>query len=163
VIPTFLRQIAEGGPVTVTDPTMARYFMSTQEAVRLVLQAAALSRWNEVLTLEMGEPMNILELARKLIRLSGRIPDVDVKIEIVGARPGEKVLEDLVDPLEEPLPSAHPGIAVSRPPVPDRPALRRALWELEELVARGDAEALAERMKALARQHEQLLPTAVQG
>jgi FlaA1/EpsC-like NDP-sugar epimerase len=162
VIPTFLRQIADGGPVTVTDPSMARYFMSTQEAVRLVLQAAALSRWNEVLTLEMGEPMNIMDLARRLIRLSGRIPNVDVKIEIVGPRPGEKVIEDLIDPLEEPLPSAHPGIAVSRPPVPDRPALRKALWELEELVAKGDAQALADRMKELVTEGHQLLQTGVE-
>jgi FlaA1/EpsC-like NDP-sugar epimerase len=162
VIPTFLRQIADGGPVTVTDPAMARYFMSIQEAVRLVLQAAALSRWNEVLTLEMGEPMNIMDLARRLIRLSGRIPNVDVKIEIVGPRPGEKVIEDLIDPLEEPLPSAHPGIAVSRPPVPDRPALRKALWELEELVAKGDAQALADRMKELVTEGHELLQTGVE-
>ncbi len=162
VIPTFLRQIADGGPVTVTDPSMARYFMSNQEAVRLVLQAAALSRWNEVLTLEMGEPMNILDLARRLIRLSGRIPNVDVQIEIVGPRPGEKIVEDLVDPLEEPLPSAHPGIAVSRPAVPDRPALRKALWELEELVAKGDARALADRMKELVREGHQMLQTGVE-
>jgi FlaA1/EpsC-like NDP-sugar epimerase len=162
VIPTFLRQIADGGPVTVTDPTMARYFMSIQEAVQLVLQAAALSRGNEVLTLEMGEPMNILDLARRLIRLAGRVPDVDVKIEIVGPRPGEKIVEDLVDPLEEPLPSAHPGIAVSRPPVPDRPALRRALWELEGLALRGDSAALAARMRDLVGESLQLARTGVE-
>ena len=162
VIPTFLRQISEGGPVTVTDPSMARYFMSIQEAVQLVLQAAALSRGNEVLTLEMGEPMNILDLARRLIRLSGRVPDVDIKIEIVGTRPGEKVVEDLVDPLEEPLPSAHPGIAVSRPPVPDRPALRRALWELEGLALKGDSEALAARLKGLVGESLHLVRTGTE-
>jgi O-antigen biosynthesis protein WbqV len=110
----------------------------------------------------MGEPMNIMDLARRLIRLSGRIPNVDVKIEIVGPRPGEKVIEDLIDPLEEPLPSAHPGIAVSRPPVPDRPALRKALWELEELVAKGDAQALADRMKELVTEGHELLQTGVE-
>ncbi|MGQ0669880.1 MAG: polysaccharide biosynthesis protein [Actinomycetota bacterium] len=150
VIPTFLRQIADGGPVTVTDPLMARYFMSIQEAVQLVLQAAALSRGGEVLTLEMGEPVNILDLARKLIRLSGRVPDVDVKIEIVGARAGEKLVEDLSDPDEESLSSGHPGIAVSRPDVPDRPALRRAIRELEALVSEGNRAALARRVKELA-------------
>ncbi|MGQ0670440.1 MAG: polysaccharide biosynthesis protein [Actinomycetota bacterium] len=150
VIPTFFRQIARGGPVTVTDPGMSRYFMSNQEAVQLVLQAAALSRGGEVLTLDMGEPVNILELARRLIRLSGRVPDVDVRVEITGPRPGEKLVEELIDPEEEQLPSGHPGIAVSRPPVPDRPALRRALRELEALAATGDSPALAERMKALA-------------
>ena len=110
----------------------------------------------------MGEPMNILDLARRLIRLSGRVPDLDVKIEIVGPRPGEKIVEDLVDPLEEPLPSAHPGIAVSRPPVPDRPALRRALWELEGLALRGDSGALAERLKALVGESLQLVRTGTE-
>jgi FlaA1/EpsC-like NDP-sugar epimerase len=100
VTPTFMRQIAAGNPVTVTDPSMARYFMSLQEAVCLVLQAAAMSRGGEVFTLEMGDPVNIMELARRLIRLSGRVPDRDVKIEIVGPRPGEKLVEDLLDPAE---------------------------------------------------------------
>jgi len=150
VIPTFLRQIARGGPVTVTDPSMTRYFMSIQEAVQLVLQAAAISQGGEVLTLDMGTPVNILDLARKLIRLTGRVPDRDVPIVIVGPRPGEKLVEDLLDPEEEPLPSSHPSILVSRPPVPDRPALRRALRELEALLGQGDGAGLGARMKALA-------------
>ncbi len=127
VIPTFLQQIERGGPVTVTDPKMARFFMSLQEAVQLVLQATALSNGGEVLTLEMGMPVNILDLARRIIRLSGRVPDKDVKIEVVGQRPGEKLVEDIVDPDEEPVPTAYPGIAVSRPPVPDTPMLRAAI------------------------------------
>ena len=150
VIPTFLKQISQGGPVTVTDPSMARYFMSIQEAVQLVLYAAALSRGGEVLTLDMGEPVNILDLARKLIRLSGRVPERDVEIAIVGVRPGEKLVEELVHPEEEPLPSGHSGISISRPIVPDRPALRRALRELETLVHRGDAAALSVGMKEMA-------------
>ncbi|MGH2661069.1 MAG: polysaccharide biosynthesis protein, partial [Actinomycetota bacterium] len=152
VIPTFLRQIARGGPVTVTDPSMTRYFMSTEEAVQLVLQAAAISRGGEVLTLDMGTPVNILDLARKLIRLAGRVPDRDVPIVIVGPRPGEKLAEDLVDGEEEPLPSSHSSILVSRPLVPDRPALRRALRELEALLGEGDGAGLGARMKALAGQ-----------
>ncbi|HEX9123130.1 MAG TPA: nucleoside-diphosphate sugar epimerase/dehydratase [Actinomycetota bacterium] len=149
VIPTFFRQIAKGGPVTVTDPSMARYFMSIQEAVQLVLQAAALSEGGEVLTLDMGQPVNILELARRLIRLTGRVPDRDIEIRIVGARPGEKVMEDLVDPEEEELPSGHPGITTSLPPVPDRPALRRTLRELEALAGSGDDATLADYVRAL--------------
>jgi len=151
VIPTFLRQISLGGPVTVTDPGMARFFMSIREAVLLVLQAAALARGGEVFTLDMGEPVNILDLARRVIRLSGRVPDRDVSIAIVGTRPGEKLVEDVVDPAEVPLPSGHPGIVVSRPPIPDRATLRRALRELEGLALEGRSVELATRMKQLSR------------
>ena len=151
VIPTFLQQIERGGPVTVTDPKMARFFMSLQEAVQLVLQATALSNGGEVLTLEMGMPVNILDLARRIIRLSGRVPDKDVKIEVIGQRPGEKLVEDIVDPDEEPVPTAYPGIAVSRPPVPDTPMLRAAISELEALVRSDDRDQVAATMKSYAR------------
>jgi FlaA1/EpsC-like NDP-sugar epimerase len=155
VIPTFLRQISLGGPVTVTDGAMARYFMSVEEAVQLVLQAAALSQGGEVFTLDMGEPVNILDLAKRLIRLSGRVPDRDVRIEMVGVRPGEKIVEDIVDPLEESVSSGHAGIIVSRPPRPDRPALRHAIREMEALAGEGRTEELAARMRALAGHHLQ--------
>jgi FlaA1/EpsC-like NDP-sugar epimerase len=149
VVPTFLRQIARGGPITVTDPNMTRYFMSVQEAVQLVLQAAALSTGGEVFTLDMGEPVRIMDLAERLIRLSGRIPGRDVPIVIMGARPGEKTVEDIVAPDEEQLPSGHPAIVVSRPPVPDKAAVHHALVELEHLSLEAPSE-LASRMKALA-------------
>ncbi len=148
VVPTFLRQIAAGGPITVTDPMMTRFFMSLQEAVCLVLQAAAMSRGGEVFTLEMGEQVNIQDLAMRLVRLSGRVPGRDVRIEVVGPRPGEKLAEDLLDPHEHPEPSGHLGIMVSRPPKPDRAALKRALKALESLV--DDDETLAARMKEIA-------------
>ena len=151
VIPTFFRQISRGGPVTVTDPEMTRYFMSVQEAVQLVLQAAALSTTGgEVFTLDMGEPVRIVDLAERLIRLSGRIPGRDIPIEITGARAGEKTVEDIVAPDEEPLPSGHSAIVVSRPPVPDRAAVHRALTELEYLSPEGLASELAVRMVDLA-------------
>ena len=149
VVPTFLRQIAKGGPVTVTDPSMHRYFMSLQEAVQLVLQAAALSRGGELFTLDMGEPMNVLELARRLIRLSGRVPG-EVSISLVGARPGEKLQEEVLEPGEAALPSGHAGIYVSYPPLVDPASLRRALRDLEELAARRATTELAEQMKHLA-------------
>jgi FlaA1/EpsC-like NDP-sugar epimerase len=161
VIPTFVRQVAHGGPVTVTDPTMTRYFMSAQEAVQLVLQAAALSTGGEVFTLDMGEAVNILELARKIIRLSGRVPGKDVPIAITGPRPGEKIAEEIVDLDEERVPSGHPGIVVSRPPSPDRAVLRHAIRELEWLSGAERSDELAERMKALARGDVQ--PSSVVG
>jgi FlaA1/EpsC-like NDP-sugar epimerase len=148
VIPTFLRQIGSGGPLTVTDPSMTRYFMSVHEAVQLVLQAGALCTGGEVFTLEMGEQVNIMDLARKLIRLSGRVPDVDVKIEVVGVRPGEKLAEDLHDRDEEPMPTGHPGVVMSLPPAPERARLKRRLRELQLLVEEGAVEELAAQMKA---------------
>ncbi|MGH2572299.1 MAG: polysaccharide biosynthesis protein [Actinomycetota bacterium] len=152
VIPTFFRQILKGGPVTVTDSAMARYFMSVDESVQLVLQAAALAEGGEVFTLEMGDPVNILGLAQKMIRLSGRVPDRDVPIRIVGIRPGEKLVEDVVDPDELPQPSSHPSIIVSRPAAPDRGALRRAIREMESLAGMSLGDELSGRMKALTTQ-----------
>lgn len=150
VIPTFLRQISQGGPVTVTDASMTRYFMSVHEAVQLVLQASALAGGGEVFTLNMGEPVKIIDLARELIRLSGRVPYRDVGIDVVGVRPGEKLHEDVIDLEEEQLPSEHPDIVVCRPATPDRAALRRAIRALENLASEDDPEHLAEYLKIMA-------------
>jgi FlaA1/EpsC-like NDP-sugar epimerase len=149
VVQTFLKQVADGGPVTVTDPGMARYFMSIEESVQLVLQAAALSRGGEVLTLEMGEPVKIMDLAREVIRLAGRIPGRDVEISLVGPRPGEKLVEDLLDPLEGPSPSEHPAITVSRPAGPDPVALGGLLRDLRLLAEQERSEELAQRLRAV--------------
>jgi FlaA1/EpsC-like NDP-sugar epimerase len=149
VVPIFRRQIAAGGPVTVTDPSMTRYFMSIQEAVQLVLQAAALSRGGEVFTLDMGEPVNILDLARRVIRMSGRVPGRDIPIEIIGARPGEKLEEELIAPDETPEPTLHPSISVTHPPAPNPALLRGAIREMETLAAEGRSDELSERIVAM--------------
>ncbi len=111
VIPTFSRQIATGGPVTVTDARMTRFFMSVEESVQLVLEASVLSDGGgEVFMLEMGEPIRILELAERMIRLSGYEVGVDIPIRIIGIRPGEKLDEELRTPEEEVLTTQHPYI-----------------------------------------------------
>jgi FlaA1/EpsC-like NDP-sugar epimerase len=154
VIPTFLRQIAKGGPVTVTDPGMARYFMSIPESVELVLQASAMSRGGEVFTLDMGEPAVIIDLAKDVIRLSGRVPGRDVEIAITGSRPGEKLIEEVTDATEESVPSAHPKIVISLPPVPDRARLRRSMRTLESLGSEGRTDDLAQELKDLAQRSQ---------
>ncbi|HUY66389.1 MAG TPA: nucleoside-diphosphate sugar epimerase/dehydratase [Acidimicrobiales bacterium] len=111
VIPTFTRQIANGGPVTVTDARMTRFFMSVEEAVQLVLESSVLSDGGgEVFMLEMGDPVSILDLAKRMIRLSGFQDGEDIDIEIVGVRPGEKLDEELRTPEEEVLNTYHPYI-----------------------------------------------------
>jgi FlaA1/EpsC-like NDP-sugar epimerase len=150
VVPTFFKQVERGGPLTVTDPLMTRYFMSVEEAVQLVLQAGALSSGDEVFTLDMGEPVRIIDLARKIIQLAGHIPGKDIEINIVGTRPGEKINEEIVNHDEESVPSEHPSIVVSRPPVTDRPAMVRALRVLEHLATEGRREELKTCIKALA-------------
>jgi FlaA1/EpsC-like NDP-sugar epimerase len=115
VIPTFMRQIAEGGPVTITDERMTRFFMSIPEAVQLVLQAATFSEGGEVFMLDMGEPVRIVDLAERMIRLSGREVGKDVEIRVVGMRPGEKLHEELRAPEEAQVPTAHPSIVALRP------------------------------------------------
>jgi FlaA1/EpsC-like NDP-sugar epimerase len=114
VIPVFEEQIKRGGPVTVTDPEMKRYFMATSEAVLLVLQAAASGEGGEVYILDMGEPIKILEIAREMIRLSGYEPDVDIPIVFSGLRPGEKLFEELLGAEEGSEPTAHPRIFQAR-------------------------------------------------
>ena len=141
VIPTFARQIANGGPVTVTDARMTRFFMSVEEAVQLVLQSSMLSHGGEIFMLEMGVPVRILDLAERMIRLSGCQVGIDIPIEIVGIRPGEKLAEVLSMPDENR--SSRPvyfrtstGCCRSRPP--STPVRRRVLEELEQATARRD-------------------------
>jgi FlaA1/EpsC-like NDP-sugar epimerase len=110
VIPTFLRQIRKGGPVTVTHPEMRRYFMTIPEAVQLVLQAGAIGRGGEVFVLDMGEPVKVLDLATDLIRLSGLEVGTDIEIRFTGARPGEKLFEELFFDSESAIPTDHPKV-----------------------------------------------------
>jgi FlaA1/EpsC-like NDP-sugar epimerase len=142
VIPTFARQIALGGPVTVTDPRMTRYFMSVEEAVQLVLQASVLATGGEIFLLDMGEPVAILDLAHRMIRLSGYAVGTDIAIRITGARPGEKIAEELYSPDEEVSDTPHPSVRRIVPHCLTHSSLAVGLLELEEAVSKRDGEAI---------------------
>jgi FlaA1/EpsC-like NDP-sugar epimerase len=150
VVPIFARQIANGGPVTVTDQAMTRFFMTIPEAVQLVIRAGSLATGGEVFVLEMGNPVSIMELAQDMIRFSGLEPGKDIAIEIVGRRPGEKLHEELFNPYEreEATPAAKIMRAV-RPPV-DPTWVEETFDQIALLVLEGDAAALAAKVAELA-------------
>ena len=149
VIPIFRKQIARGGPVTVTHAEMTRFFMTIPEAVQLIIQAGAIGGRGQVYVLDMGEPVKITDLADTMIRLSGKEPGKDIAIEFVGARPGEKLHEELWSQTETVSPSAHEAIMlVTRPPI-DASWLEDELDELGRLVEAGETLELIGRLNSL--------------
>ena len=150
VIPTFARQIRSGGPVTVTDPRMTRFFMSVEEAVQLVLQASLLSEGRDIFMLEMGEPVPIIDLARRMIQLSGARVDVDIPIKVVGIRPGEKLAEDLREPDEEIWETEHPSISRLLPVTAPQNWFDSCLGQLQDATQRGDANRVRQLLFAIA-------------
>jgi O-antigen biosynthesis protein WbqV len=153
-VPLFRQQLANGGPLTVTHPEMQRYFMTVREAVSLVLQASAAGSGEEpiedggIFTLDMGEPIKIVDLARQMIRLAGLRPDIDIAVQFTGLRPGEKLFEELFHGGEAPSPTDHPGLLMASPRTADLWLVSNALRELENAVLSGDTRAA---LKVLAR------------
>jgi FlaA1/EpsC-like NDP-sugar epimerase len=149
VVPIFRRQIAAGGPLTVTDEAMTRYFMTIPEAVQLVIRSGNLGSGGEIFVLDMGEPVRIIDLARKMIELSGRKPDEEIAIEVVGRRPGEKLHEDLFNPDERPQPTPAEKILTAQRPALEPAWVEEAFARVEELVYTGDAQGLVAAVSGL--------------
>ncbi len=147
VVPLFKQQIAQGGPVTVTHPDCTRYFMTTSEAVGLVL-VAGLGGYGELCILDMGEPLRIVELARSLISMAGRVPDEDIRIVYTGLRPGEKLHEELLTEQEEQAQAVRNGIRVACSPAPP-PDLWVRLAELRDLADEGRREEVLQALRVL--------------
>ncbi len=165
VVPIFRRQIAHGGPVTVTDPEMTRYFMTIPEAVQLVIRSGTLGRGGELFVLEMGEPVKIIDLARTMIELSGLEPDKDVAIEVIGRRPGEKTHEALFGGHEAVVPTEAPRILRADRPVIGTKVVDEAFDRINLLVLEGDAAGLAAEVATLitAARGDGAEPTAANG
>jgi len=140
VVPIFKDQLQSGGPVTVTHEDASRYFMTIPEASRLVLTAGAIGEGGEIMVLDMGQPVRILDLARNLIELSGFVPDDDIAIEITGLKPGEKIREELYSPGESMAVTRHPKIFVGT--ADDHVSIARAVQGLSEMIGNGDDEKL---------------------
>lgn len=140
VIPLFKKQIEKGGPVTVTDKKITRFFMTIPEAAQLVLQAAAYAKGGEIFVLDMGEPVRIYDLAKNLIKLSGYRPDIDIKIEFCGLRPGEKLYEELLMAEEGLTNTRHEKIFIGQPIDIDADNLKQMIEELEKASDHEDLE-----------------------
>lgn len=149
VVPLFREQIRAGGPVTVTHPDVTRYFMTIPEACQLIMQAAAVGQGGEIFVLDMGEPVKISYLAEQMIRLSGKRPGEDIRIDYIGLRPGEKLTEELFLEHERPMPTEHVKLQLAKSVILDHRVILKSIGELGDSCRVFDEEPIVRKLKAL--------------
>ncbi|TDE29146.1 polysaccharide biosynthesis protein [Flavobacterium ranwuense] len=149
VVPLFTKQISNGGPITITHPDIIRYFMTIPEACQLVLEAGAMGNGGEIYIFDMGKPVKIIDLARKMIKLAGFIPDRDIKIQIVGLRPGEKLYEELLNDTSKTLPTYHEKIMISEEILDEFDVLNTDIEELISIANHFDSDQIVQKMKQI--------------
>ena len=154
-MPLFKRQIAKGGPVTLTHKEITRYFMTIPEAAQLVLQAGGFAQGGEIFVLDMGKPVKIYDLAKNLIRLSGYEPDVDIPIEITGLRPGEKLYEELLMEEEGLQKTRHEKIFIGQPGNFDLEIVKEQINELLEIATTRSISELKSKLKEVVPTYEE--------
>ncbi len=149
VVPLFSKQIAAGGPITITHPDIIRYFMTIPEACQLVLEAGAMGKGGEIYIFDMGKPVKIIDLARKMIKLAGFVPDEDIKIKIVGLRPGEKLYEELLNDTSKTIPTHHHKIMIAEEIQEEFEILHDEIEELITIANFHKKEAIVAKMKKI--------------
>lgn len=149
VVPLFTKQIAEGGPITITHPDIIRYFMTIPEACQLVLEASSMGNGGEIYIFDMGKPVKIIDLARKMIKLAGYVPDRDIKIKIVGLRPGEKLYEELLNDTSKTLPTYHDKIMIAQEIQDEFSDLHLSIEELIGIASFFDNDDIVAKMKKI--------------
>jgi FlaA1/EpsC-like NDP-sugar epimerase len=154
VIPLFKKQIKEGGPVTVTHPDVIRFFMLIPEACQLILQAGAMGKGGEIFVLEMGDPVNIDAMARDLIRFSGFEPDIDIKVEYTGLRPGEKLYEELMIDDENIVPTDHSKIMILNGKKFNMDIINRDIQNLQNIAKNRDKYKIIEQLKKIVPEYQ---------
>ena len=156
VVPLFTKQIQEGGPITITHPEIIRYFMTIPEACQLVLEAGSMGNGGEIYIFDMGKPVKIIDLAKKMIRLAGFIPDKDIQIKIVGLRPGEKLYEELLNDSAKNLATHHEKITIAEEVCDEYTIVNQNIEELIQMARKGKQDELVLKMKKLVPEYKSL-------
>jgi FlaA1/EpsC-like NDP-sugar epimerase len=156
VVPLFTKQIQEGGPITITHPEIIRYFMTIPEACQLVLEACSMGNGGEIYIFDMGKPVKIIDLAKKMIRLAGYQPDKEIKIKIVGLRPGEKLYEELLNDSAQNLTTHHEKITIAVEVCDDFEIVSQQVEELISISLVGNSDMIATKMKNIVPEYKSM-------